>query len=162
MKKRVVYDGGGFRDRRTPMDGVAFNSESANWAIVPSVNIEGSLQDREPRAQAVVDAKIVADEAAVLWRAPQFGDGYLCRNLSAGSPCHRPCRERRNRYTQGSQAAIEFPTSPERMAELRQALVAASPDQRTIPPYFQALPTTTVKNAVPGTTRIVAVRTIAR
>lgn len=63
-------------------------------------------------------------------------------------------------YTQGSQAAIEFLTNPERMAELKQALIAASPDQKTLPLYFQALLTTTVENAVPGNTAIVAVRTI--
>lgn len=65
-------------------------------------------------------------------------------------------------YTQGSQAAIEFLTNPEHMAELRQALLRVSPDQKTIPFYFQALLTTTVENAVPGTTSIVAVRTIGR
>jgi hypothetical protein len=62
-------------------------------------------------------------------------------------------------YTQGSQAAIEFLTNPERMAELRQALLAASSDHKTVPLYFQALLTTTVENAVPGNTSIVAVRT---
>jgi hypothetical protein len=65
-------------------------------------------------------------------------------------------------YTQGSQAAIEFLTNPEHMAELRQALLSASPDHKTIPPYFQALLTTTVENAVPGNTSIVAVRSIAQ
>ena len=65
-------------------------------------------------------------------------------------------------YTQGSQAAIEFLTNPERMAELRQALLAASSDHKTVPLYFQALLTTTVENAVPGNTSIVAVRTVSR
>jgi hypothetical protein len=65
-------------------------------------------------------------------------------------------------YTQGSQAAIEFLTNPERMAELRQTLLNASPDHKTIPPYFQALLTTTVENAVPGNTSIVAVRPISQ
>ena len=65
-------------------------------------------------------------------------------------------------YTQGSQAAIEFLTSPEHMAELRQALVANSLDHKTIPEYFQVLLTTTVENAVPGSTTVVAVRTIKR
>jgi len=65
-------------------------------------------------------------------------------------------------YTQGSQAAIEFLTNPERMAELRQAVLAASPDHKVLPPYFQVLLTTTVENAVPGNTSIVAVRTISQ
>lgn len=65
-------------------------------------------------------------------------------------------------YTQGSQAAIEFLTNPERMAELRGALLNLSPDHKTIPPYFQALLTTTVENAVPGNTSVVAVRSIAQ
>ena len=41
-------------------------------------------------------------------------------------------------YTQGSQAAIEYVTSPERLAELHQELLALSPDHKSIPPYFQA------------------------
>ncbi|HLY43025.1 MAG TPA: hypothetical protein VKR52_17555 [Terracidiphilus sp.] len=64
-------------------------------------------------------------------------------------------------YTQGSQAAIEFLTNPERMAELRQALVADSPDHKTVPAYFQVLLSTTVENAVPGNTTVVAVRTVS-
>ena len=63
-------------------------------------------------------------------------------------------------YTQGSQAAIEFLTNPERMAKLREVLLNASPDHKTIPPYFQALLTTTVENAVPGNTSVVTVRII--
>lgn len=63
-------------------------------------------------------------------------------------------------YTQGSQAAIEFLTSPEKMAQLRNALAALSPDHKTIPPYFQVLLTTTVENAVPGDASIVAVRRV--
>ena len=63
-------------------------------------------------------------------------------------------------YTQGSQAAIEFLTSPEKMAQLRAALAALSPDRKTIPPYFQVLLTTTVENAVPGDASIVAVRKV--
>lgn len=65
-------------------------------------------------------------------------------------------------YTQGSQAAIEFLTNPEHMAELRQALLNLSADHKTIPSYFQALLTTTVENAVPGTTSIVAVRAVGK
>ena len=64
-------------------------------------------------------------------------------------------------YTQGSQAAIEYLMNPESMVELRKALLAISPDHKTIPPYFQALITTTVENAVPGTSSLVAVRSIS-
>ncbi len=63
-------------------------------------------------------------------------------------------------YTQGSQAAIEYLKNPERMVELRKALVDLSADHKTIPPYFQALLTTTVENAVPGASSLVAVRAI--
>ncbi len=65
-------------------------------------------------------------------------------------------------YTQGSQAAIEFLQNPFRMAELRKALVSESPDHKTIPPFFQALLTTTVENAVPGTSSLVTVRLIVQ
>jgi hypothetical protein len=78
-----------------------------------------------------------------------------------------PNQEKENRvlliygiYTQGSQAAIEYLLDPERMALLHKALIAASPDHKTAPPYFQALLTTTVENAVPGTSSLVAVRQI--
>ena len=64
-------------------------------------------------------------------------------------------------YTQGSQAAIEYLTNPERMADLRKALMDLSPDRRTVPTYFQALLTTTVENAVPGNFSLVAVRAIS-
>ena len=63
-------------------------------------------------------------------------------------------------FTQGSQAAIEYLTTPDRMRELREALLAASPDQKTIPPYFQALLTTPVENSVPGNAALVSVRVI--
>ena len=63
-------------------------------------------------------------------------------------------------YTQGSQAAIEYLTNPERMAELRKALIEASPDHKSIPPYFQALFSTSVENAVPGICSLVALRII--
>ena len=65
-------------------------------------------------------------------------------------------------YTQGSQAAIEYLINPERMSELRKALIALSADHTTVPPYFQALLTTTVENAVPGNCSLVAVRTISK
>jgi hypothetical protein len=65
-------------------------------------------------------------------------------------------------YTQGSQAAIEYLTNPESMAELRKALLNLAPDHKTIPPYFQLLLTTTVENAVPGKSSLVALRVIPR
>jgi len=65
-------------------------------------------------------------------------------------------------YTQGSQAAMEYLINPERMSELRNALLNLSPDHRTIPTYFQALLTTTVENAVPGNCSLVAVRAISK
>ena len=64
-------------------------------------------------------------------------------------------------YTQGSQAAIEYLTSAERLPELRKALVALSPDRRTPPAYFQALLETTVENYVPGKASLVAVRVVS-
>lgn len=63
-------------------------------------------------------------------------------------------------YTQGSQAAIEYLTNPEHMSELRTALLNVSPDHKTIPQYFQLLLTTTVENAVPGKSSLVAIRVI--
>lgn len=42
-------------------------------------------------------------------------------------------------YTQGSQAAIEFLTNPEHLAELRRALLSVSPDHKNVPSLFQAL-----------------------
>ena len=65
-------------------------------------------------------------------------------------------------YTQGSQAAIEFLTNPERMVELRKTLLDLAPDHETIPPYFQLLLTTTVENSVPGKSSLVALRIIPR
>lgn len=62
-------------------------------------------------------------------------------------------------YTQGSQAAIEFITSPERLEELRRALIAETADG-SVPEYFQALIETTVENAVPGPASLVAVRVV--
>jgi hypothetical protein len=64
-------------------------------------------------------------------------------------------------YTQGSQAAIEYLTSAERLPELHKALVALSPDQKTPPPYFQVLLETTVENYVPGKASLVAVRVVS-
>jgi hypothetical protein len=64
-------------------------------------------------------------------------------------------------YTQGSQAAIEYLTSAERLSELHKALAALSPDQKTPPPYFQALLQTTVENSVPGKASLVTVRAVS-
>jgi hypothetical protein len=64
-------------------------------------------------------------------------------------------------YTQGSQAAIEFLTTPEKLAQLHAALADLSPDHKTIPQYFQVLLSTTVENAVPGNATVVAVRAVA-
>jgi hypothetical protein len=64
-------------------------------------------------------------------------------------------------YTQGSEAAIEYLTNPERLPELRKALLALAPDQAAPPPYFQALLETTVENHVPGKAALVAVRAIS-
>lgn len=63
-------------------------------------------------------------------------------------------------YTQGSQAAIEYVTSPERLAELHQALLALSPDHKSIPPYFQALLQAPVENHIPGKASLVSLRVI--
>ena len=65
-------------------------------------------------------------------------------------------------YTQGSLAAIEYLINPERMAALRKKLLELSPDHKTIPPYFQLLLTTTVENAVPGKSSLVAVRLVSK
>ena len=63
-------------------------------------------------------------------------------------------------YTQGSQAAIEYVTNPERLAELRTALIASSPDHKSLPKYFQVLLSTTVENYVPGRISLVSTRAI--
>jgi hypothetical protein len=63
-------------------------------------------------------------------------------------------------YTQGSQAAIEYLTNPERMAELRKRLLDLAPDHKTIGLSFQILLTTTVENSVPGKSSLVALRII--
>src|SRR5215813_12143595 len=65
-------------------------------------------------------------------------------------------------YTQGSQAAIEYLTNPERMSELKKALMSLSADHKTVPPYFQALLTTIVENSLPGNCSLVAVRAISK
>jgi hypothetical protein len=63
-------------------------------------------------------------------------------------------------YTQGVQAAAEYVTNAERLAELRKALLAASPDKKTTSPFFEALLSVPVENYVPGGASLVAVRII--
>jgi hypothetical protein len=63
-------------------------------------------------------------------------------------------------YTQGSQAAIEFVTNPERLTELRQSLIERAADKKSVPKYFQVLLTTTVENYVPGKVSLVSTRAI--
>jgi hypothetical protein len=63
-------------------------------------------------------------------------------------------------YTQGSQAALEYVSSPERLAELRQALIDISPDHKSVPPYFQALLEAPVENSIPGKASLVSLRVI--
>jgi len=63
-------------------------------------------------------------------------------------------------YTQGTQAATEFVTNSERLGELRQALLAASPDKKTVPPFFEALISVPVENYVPGEASLVTARVI--
>jgi hypothetical protein len=63
-------------------------------------------------------------------------------------------------YTQGSQAAIEYVTNADRLAELRQALFDRSPDHKSMPSYFQVLLSTSVENYVPGKVSLVSTRII--
>ena len=64
-------------------------------------------------------------------------------------------------YTEGTEAAAEYVTNPESLADLRQALLAASPDKQHVPPFFEALLSVPVENSVPGGATLVAVRIIA-
>ena len=63
-------------------------------------------------------------------------------------------------YTQGSQAAIEFVTNPERLAELRKFLMERAADKKSVPKYFQVLLATTVENYVPGKVSLISSRAI--
>jgi hypothetical protein len=63
-------------------------------------------------------------------------------------------------YTQASQAALEYVTNPDRLAELRQHLVALNAPHKQPPRFFQALIQTTVENQVPGKASFVAARLI--
>ena len=64
-------------------------------------------------------------------------------------------------YTQGTEAAAEYVTNADRLAELRKALVAVSPDKKTPPPFFEALISVPVENYVPGAASLVAARIIS-
>jgi hypothetical protein len=61
-------------------------------------------------------------------------------------------------YTQGTEAAAEYVTNVDRLAELRKALVAISADKKTPPPFFEALISVPVENYVPGAATLVAAR----
>jgi len=63
-------------------------------------------------------------------------------------------------YTQGSQAAIEYVTNAERLAELHGELCKRMPDRKTAPKYFQVLLSTSVENFVPGKVSLVSTRII--
>jgi hypothetical protein len=62
--------------------------------------------------------------------------------------------------TQGTEAAAEYVTNPESLAELRKALLAASSDKKRIPPFFEALLSVPVENFVPGGASLVTVKVI--
>jgi len=64
-------------------------------------------------------------------------------------------------YTQGTEAAAEYVTNPESLAELRQAVLTASPDKKHVPAFFEVLLSVPVENSVPGGASLVAVRLIA-
>jgi len=61
-------------------------------------------------------------------------------------------------YTQGTEAAAEYVTNAERLAELRKALVAISPDKKTPAPFFEALISVPVEDYVPGAATLVAAK----
>ena len=63
-------------------------------------------------------------------------------------------------YTQGTEAAAEYVTNIERLAELHKALIAATADKKTSPPFFEALISVPVENYVPGSASLVAVRAL--
>jgi hypothetical protein len=62
--------------------------------------------------------------------------------------------------TQGTEAAAEYVTNGERLMTLRETLRAASPDKKSIPPFFEAVLAVPVENYVPGGASLVAVRVI--
>jgi len=59
-------------------------------------------------------------------------------------------------YTQGTEAAAEYVTNADRLAELRKALVAISADKKTPSPFFEALISVPIENYVPGGASLVA------
>lgn len=61
-------------------------------------------------------------------------------------------------FTQGTEAAVEYVTDADKLAELRKALVAISPDKKTPPPFFEAIISVPVENYVPGAATLVAAR----
>lgn len=63
-------------------------------------------------------------------------------------------------YTQGTQAAMEYVTTADRLRELRGKLLALAPGRGVPPRFFQVLITTTVENEVPGKVSFVAARII--
>jgi hypothetical protein len=63
-------------------------------------------------------------------------------------------------YTQGSQAAIEYVTNAETLAELRKSLADRSLDHKSLPKFFQVLLATSVENFVPGKVSLVSTRII--
>jgi hypothetical protein len=65
-------------------------------------------------------------------------------------------------YTQGTEAAADYVTNVERLAELHKALLVASPDKKTTPAFFEALLSVPVENYVPGGASLVAVRMIPK
>jgi hypothetical protein len=63
-------------------------------------------------------------------------------------------------FTQGTEAAAEYVTNPESLAELRKALLAASSNKKNIPRFFEALLSVPVENFVPGGASLVTVKVI--
>ena len=61
-------------------------------------------------------------------------------------------------FTQGTEAAVEYVTDADKLAELRKALVAISPDKKTPSPFFEAIISVPVENYVPGAATLVAAR----
>jgi hypothetical protein len=119
----------------------------------------------ELRNGVVSTEKPLAGEKAIY--APEFDPvtGNLSRDYALVMMLPNERRDRRvlliyGIYTQGSQAAIDYVTNAERLAELRKLLASRSPDGKSVPSYFQVLLSTTVENYVPGKTTLVSARII--
>src|SRR5262245_15197828 len=69
------------------------------------------------------------------------GSRYSLTSVEAGVV---PALTRDSNTTVARSARDTFTINPERMTELRKALLNLSPDHKTIPQYFQALLTTSV------------------